>query len=491
MGMQVSGLNNLSLGKASPWVPLRTADGAIRYSPFSPSVKLGSILVDALVALIGWSLVFAGRSLSQPGGPWMHWFSGHDALFVLVSLGILVLSCNANGLYDGLRRRPTANEAFPIIRAQILAAIILIIIAHISGATVASPWIIAATSIINIGMFVAWRAGYHFFVLRRSEPGYGGRNVLVMGADKIGCAISRYMNSHKDSYHFIGFLDSNADSPEVLGDPGDFADIARMHFIDVLFITPQPDRELVKAITDEARRLNVSVKMIPDDLDGLAWNSPIESLGDFPVRAVYRPPIQHAALSVKRAMDVFVSAAALLILLPVFLVVAIIIHLDSPGPILYRGERVGRKGRKFLCYKFRTMIANADALKDQFRHLNERQGLLFKIREDPRTTRAGRFLRKYSLDELPQLWNVLKGDMSLVGPRPPLKSEVEMYSLEHLRRLNVTPGITGLWQVTARQDPSFDTYFALDLEYIESWSPLLDMKLLFKTIPAVLKGTGQ
>ena len=136
------------------------------------------------------------------------------------------------------------------------------------------------------------------------------------------------------------------------------------------------------------------------------------------------------------------------------------------------------------------MVANADALKDELRHLNERQGPFFKIGNDPRLTRVGRFLRKYSLDELPQLWNVLKGEMSLVGPRPHPVDDYEQYTLEHLRRLDVTPGITGLWQVSARHDPSFEKNMALDLEYIESWGPWLDLKILLRTVPAVFKGSG-
>jgi lipopolysaccharide/colanic/teichoic acid biosynthesis glycosyltransferase len=159
--------------------------------------------------------------------------------------------------------------------------------------------------------------------------------------------------------------------------------------------------------------------------------------------------------------------------------------------VFYRSQRVGKKGRIFTCYKLRTMVVNADGMKDGLRHRNERQGPFFKISDDPRVTRAGRVFRKYSLDELTQFWNVLKGDMSLVGPRPHPLDDYEQYDLDHLRRLEVRPGITGLWQVTARKDPSFQTSMNLDLEYIESWSFMLDLKILAKTLPAVLNGDGQ
>ena len=166
------------------------------------------------------------------------------------------------------------------------------------------------------------------------------------------------------------------------------------------------------------------------------------------------------------------------------------IKLDSKGPIFYRAQRIGRKGRTFTCYKFRTMCVDADKQQEELVHKNERDGILFKIANDPRITRVGRFLRKYSLDELPQFYNVLRSEMSMVGPRPPVGSEVEQYDLAHLRRLEVLPGMTGLWQVEARQDPSFDSYISLDTAYVENWSLFLDLKILVRTIGVVLSGTG-
>jgi lipopolysaccharide/colanic/teichoic acid biosynthesis glycosyltransferase len=164
--------------------------------------------------------------------------------------------------------------------------------------------------------------------------------------------------------------------------------------------------------------------------------------------------------------------------------------LDSPGPIFYLSERIGKRGRVFPCVKFRTMVCDADKMRADVMHLNERDGVLFKVSNDPRITPLGRLLRKYSLDELPQFFNVLRGDMSIVGPRPPIASEVREYKLSHLRRLDVTPGITGLWQVIGRQDPSFDSYISLDVTYIENWSILLDLVIILRTIRVVLAGTG-
>ncbi len=201
-------------------------------------------------------------------------------------------------------------------------------------------------------------------------------------------------------------------------------------------------------------------------------------------------PILITGLFVKRIMDLLLSAIGVLVLWPFLLAIALAVKLESPGPVFYASLRAGKKGQKFVCYKFRTMVDGADGLKDFLRQFNERQDPFFKIADDPRVTRLGRFLRKYSLDELPQLWNVLKGDMSLVGPRPHPVDDYARYRPEDHRRLDVKPGITGLWQVIARTDPSFETCMTLDLEYVKNWSLMLDFRILMWTAPAVLAGGG-
>jgi exopolysaccharide biosynthesis polyprenyl glycosylphosphotransferase len=277
----------------------------------------------------------------------------------------------------------------------------------------------------------------------------------------------------------------------MLGKIEDLARIARAEFVDEIFITIPSERELVKRIAVEARKHRLDVKVLPDLYDGLGWHVPIRQIGDFPVMDLHWQPIAGLGLFVKRIFDIVVASFSLIICSPVLAVLAVWIKLDSRGPVFYRSRRMGKKGCAFTCYKLRTMLDNADEMKDSLRHRNERQGPFFKIKDDPRITRLGRFLRKYSLDELPQLWNVIEGDISLVGPRPPSVDDFKQYSLEHLRRLDVKPGITGLWQVEARLNPSFDANMKLDLEYIENWSFWLDLKILAKTIPAVLKGAGQ
>jgi lipopolysaccharide/colanic/teichoic acid biosynthesis glycosyltransferase len=196
-------------------------------------------------------------------------------------------------------------------------------------------------------------------------------------------------------------------------------------------------------------------------------------------------------LAAKRFLDLILAAGALFVAAPLLILLGILIKFDSPGPVLYLSDRVGRKGSRFRCYKLRTMVVDADLQKDKLRGANDRQGPFFKLVNDPRVTRVGRWLRRTSLDELPQLINVIRGEMSLVGPRPHPVDDYVLYSIEHLRRLDVSPGLTGLWQVTARSDPSFETNMALDLEYIENWSLGLDFKILIKTIPAVLRAEGR
>jgi exopolysaccharide biosynthesis polyprenyl glycosylphosphotransferase len=205
---------------------------------------------------------------------------------------------------------------------------------------------------------------------------------------------------------------------------------------------------------------------------------------------LHRQDFPRDAFLLKRVIDILLASVALVVAAPFMAAIALLIRWDSPGQVLYTADRLGRKGRVFKCYKFRTMVKDAEQRRGALQHMNERDSVLFKIKDDPRLTRVGRWLRKYSLDELPQFWNVLKGEMSMVGPRPPLASEVEKYDLAHLRRLDVLPGITGLWQVEARQDPSFDSYISLDTAYVENWSLMLDLRIMARTIGVVFAGTG-
>jgi lipopolysaccharide/colanic/teichoic acid biosynthesis glycosyltransferase len=232
------------------------------------------------------------------------------------------------------------------------------------------------------------------------------------------------------------------------------------------------------------------VKLVPECFGCDPAPVVFQKYGNVPVLTLSKERVPIFQLLVKRGIDVMLSVVGLLLSLPILAITYCAIRLDSSGPALYRAPRLGLKGRRFLCFKFRTMVANADALKQKLRAHNQRKGAFFKIVDDPRVTQVGRVLRRYSLDELPQLWNVLRGDMSMVGPRPHPVDDFERYDLEDLQRLDVLPGITGLWQVTARSDPSFARNMALDREYIGRWTLSLDFRILFKTVVVVWRGEG-
>ena len=216
----------------------------------------------------------------------------------------------------------------------------------------------------------------------------------------------------------------------------------------------------------------------------------LDRLGPAPLLTFSAAPHDEIRLLVKRAIDFVLALAAIILLAPFMLLIAALIRLTSPGPAIFRQVRCGLNGRKFVFYKFRSMVANAEEIKTNLEELNEATSPVFKIKNDPRVTSIGKFLRKTSIDELPQLFNVLKGDMSLVGPRPPLPSEVEKYKWWQRRRLSMKPGLTCIWQVSGRSKLDFDTWMKMDLEYIDNWSLGLDFKILLKTIPAVLSGKG-
>jgi len=342
------------------------------------------------------------------------------------------------------------------------------------------------------------RAVYRMLLYRRFDRGLGTRNVLIVGTGPEAHALRHHLESIRHlGYTFKGFIDFPGAAPQFSASTGDvvgtldslFQD-ARKQFVDEIFFTTPCERGIIQEVLQQARKHGVDLRVVPDMYDGLAWNSPIEYVGQFPTIPLHRGRVPEVGLALKRVLDIVVSSLAILVLSPVLAAIAIAVKLDSSGPILYTSERIGKKARVFRCIKFRTMVRDAEGRQADMMHMNERDGVLFKMANDPRITRLGRFLRKYSLDELPQFFNVLRGDMSIVGPRPPIASEVRKYKLSHLRRLDVTPGITGLWQVQARQDPSFDSYISLDVTYIENWSIWLDLKIIVRTIAVVFSGTG-
>jgi exopolysaccharide biosynthesis polyprenyl glycosylphosphotransferase len=408
--------------------------------------------------------------------------------------GAIVLSASEGiGAYVGQTKRGASVASLAsVLKASCFAyAAVLVLSFLLDLQPLLSP--VLGTSVLA-GVFLM--SGLRVWTGVRSGRGHIRealqRNVLVLGTKHTCLALQEHLAQHPELHLQVA---ASVDAAERF-DPENVADLrewllssAHTHFADEVMLCGL-NSELCETAIVIARQIGLPVRVVPD-LFGNDRVLPVtEFVGAVPTFVSHRKPMNLAGVLAKRALDLLCAGFALIVLLPLFLTLMLLIKLDSPGPILYRSQRVGRKGRTFWCLKFRTMVVNAEQLKETLKHLNERDGILFKIANDPRITRLGRYLRKYSLDELPQFLNVLKGDMSLVGPRPPLANEVAQYEGEQRLRLAVNPGITGLWQVEARANPSFERYMELDLQYVREWNLKLDLRILLRTVRVVFAGTG-
>jgi exopolysaccharide biosynthesis polyprenyl glycosylphosphotransferase len=315
--------------------------------------------------------------------------------------------------------------------------------------------------LVTLGLVIASlgvrRLAGRFFLHRRFKRGIGTRKVLIVGTEPVAHALRYHLETTAHLGYTVKGLVELPDSAFSMTEASiestsEFEAIfqqARRQFVDEIFLTSPCDRSIMTTVLEQAHTHAIDVRVAPDTYSDMGWSGSIESIDQLPTLLFHSRSVSGIGLAFKRLFDVVFSCCALIAVSPLLLAIAAAIKFDSPGPVFYFSERLGKRGRIFRCTKFRTMVADAELLRAQIEHLNERDGVLFKVANDPRITRLGRFLRKYSLDELPQFFNVLRGEMSIVGPRPPLAEEVMEYELEHLRRLDVMPGITGLWQVQA------------------------------------------
>ena len=356
-----------------------------------------------------------------------------------------------------------------------------------------SPWttscLICFAGSLHFGSMLLWR---RWSVEREPHGAIEARNVLIVGAGRVGRRVAGYIERHPGCGRRVcGFLDDERPlENDVVGRVSDLASMARRGFVDEVILAAPHDGELALRVFGEAKRLRLDLEIVPELFGCGSTSQETEYLAGLPVICVHTEPMPAASLVVKRIIDIVGASLGLLLVLPLMMAIALLIKVDSAGPVLYAAKRAGRKGRPFRCYKFRTMVNDADQCKNSLQGMNKRSGPIFKVFDDPRITRVGRLLRRYSLDELPQLWDVMKGEMSLVGPRPHPVAEFAAYELSHLARLDVTPGMTGLWQVSARRDPSFDRAMELDREYIRTWNLGLDSRILLRTVFAVARGSG-
>ncbi len=417
-------------------------------------------------------------------------------LLFSVSVPLILLGDKA---YTRWRGRPWLDHVYRIVSAVTITLMISLVLVFVFQPRVYSRLLLLEAGIMMMLFLSVDRLLAMYILARLRRRGIGVKRIVIVGAGEVGRRVMRSIVARPDlGYEVVGYMDDNPlkGKGEIgrfkgLGPIDNLPTIIENESVDEVIITlPWTYQRRIWEILQECRQRQVEARLVPDLFQLSLSRVEVSDLGGVPLVSVHEIAFSREELLIKRIMDVTISLLALLLGWPLFLLIAIAIKLDSPGPILFRQERVGKNHRHFTMYKFRSMYVGSDEEKDRLAAMNEADGPLFKIRNDPRRTRVGRFLRRTSLDELPQFFNVLRGEMSLVGPRPPVPEEVAQYQPWHEKRLAVPPGITGLWQVSGRSELTFDEMVLLDLYYIEHWSPWLDLAILLRTIPKVLIGEG-
>jgi exopolysaccharide biosynthesis polyprenyl glycosylphosphotransferase len=366
---------------------------------------------------------------------------------------------------------------------------------------------------LALACFLLLHLALRFIQARIRDSGINLIPTLIVGTNTEAAQTVRELKERRDlGYRVIGVVRNGASDPvehpdldvHVIGSFDELPELIRDLEIQEVIITDTSisSERLFEAMMQVGRRQRVEFRFAPTLFDLLPQKTSVEQIGVLPMVRLFREPLSDIQRFVKRASDILISGIALIVLSPLLVIIALMVKRTSHGPVMFRQERVGMDGRIFLCYKFRTMYADADEAVHRAAYSRNIQGSLEantgnaddpifgKVKDDARVTPTGRWLRRSSLDELPQLLNVLKGDMSVVGPRPPIPYEVEDYEVWHRKRLDMKPGITGLWQVSGRSRLTFAEMVRTDLYYIENWSIWLDLKIILLTLPAVVRGDG-
>ncbi|MGY1774408.1 sugar transferase [Geodermatophilus sp. SYSU D00804] len=341
----------------------------------------------------------------------------------------------------------------------------------------------------------------HWLRRERQQGQYLQTTILVGAREPVAALDEQLQRSPHQGYRVIGCCLPVAEQSRgidafnglpVLGGVADVADVVKRFEVDTVAVLPGPDIHgaVLRRLGWQLEDTEAELLLAPAVTDVVGPRVHIRPVAGLPLLHMERPELTGVRRFTKELVDRSAAAIGLLVLAPALLAIAVAVRLDSRGPVLFRQERIGRCGETFTMLKFRSMVQDAPRLVEQLAAANEGNGVLFKMKADPRVTSVGRVLRRYSFDELPQLINVLRGDMSLVGPRPPLAKEVEQYGADMHRRFLVKPGLTGLWQVSGRSDLSWDDSVRIDVRYVENWSLALDLMILWKTVGAVLRGSG-
>lgn len=447
------------------------------------------------VAAVDVSLILAAFMLAH----WLRFVAPDDALaldlgpFVRIGIGVALVTALLfayQGLYDSDRPQSWPTRLYLVVSVLSTALVITIMVSYSLGEDRFSRlWFLTGWA-LAAGSLCVWRGFAQTLYTNVRKAVAPVPRVLIVGANELGEQLARELSQR---YEVLGYVDNGSDlngSTEysLLGPIARLEQLVHTFAVDELIIAlPANRRDQASAVIARGFRRGVAIKFLPDMGDLLPQRFEVHHLGG-------RPYIGFAPVArvswLKRALDLVLGSLALAVLSPLFLFLALAIKLDSSGSVFYMQRRVGKDGKHFMMFKFRSMGQDAERLLDDLRHQNEASGPLFKMRSDPRVTRVGRVLRRLSLDELPQLFNVFRGEMSLVGPRPPIPAEVEQYDDWQLGRLRAVPGMTGLWQVSGRSEVPFHDMVRLDLHYIRNWTLGLDFEILLRTVPAVVMNRG-
>jgi len=439
----------------------------------------------------------------------LQWFRAvdpaYDATFgtyiplALLLTALLLFAYRGAGLYDQRRTRSWFDELRVIINGTAIGIVILVFIVFAIRPLVYSRLIFFYAGLLTTILLGLARLVKSIVLARLRRQGRAVDRVLLVGAGETGRAVMRNLVAHPElGYQVMGFVDDNPDKGrtdigrfQALGSLDNLPRVLEEELIDeVIIALPWQAHRKILRLVNECKRADVRARIIPDLFQLSLSQVDVDDIDGIPLIGVREVGLTGFNQAMKRLVDVVVSVAALALALPFMLLIALIIRLDSPGSVFFRQARTGKGGNLFPVFKFRSMVEGADEDQERLKQIEEVDGRRFKLREDPRVTRVGRILRRTSLDELPQFFNVLRGEMSVVGPRPGLPVEVAQYQEWHKKRLEVAPGITGLWQVSGRSDIPFDEMVLLDIYYIENWSLGLDLRILLQTVPKVIFGEG-
>lgn len=422
-----------------------------------------------------------------------HFFDGATVEYLLASVAfmtIYILCQNGRGAYNVTTFFYVDRFIKFITRSWLIAVSVSLIFVFFVGKTSGDVFYLIFPIVFYFFMFVS----LIFVRLEQKKNTKNAIRVVFVGKKEHFTKVEHFLERSNIRYNTVGYISYQpTDSPDYIGSIDSLYYLLHDYAIDhVYFLHRHDDPMDLQPYIDTCMRLGVTSNIILSAFNYTTAKSYVSSIGYYPVITMHTVDLSPFAQLVKRIGDVILSSLGVLLLSPVFLITALIIKIDSPGPVFFKQTRIGRNGRPFKMIKFRSMCDNADAMKAQLMSRNENaDDHMFKMKDDPRVTRFGKFIRKTSIDELPQFFNVIKGDMSLVGTRPPTVDEVRGYNIDHWRRLSIKPGITGMWQVSGRsQIRDFDEVVALDVQYIDNWSVWLDFKLLLKTFWVVVTRKG-